>query len=347
MRVIGGKYKGRKLATPKNDKIRPTSDRVKESIFNIIADKIASSIVIDAYSGSGALGIEALSRGASKVYFIDKDFKAIELIKKNLEGIEGERKIIKATTATAFSALAGDGVKADLIFLDPPYYAGVYANTIRDIAKSNLLASGGLVIVEQSAQKCNNYSFEGLRLTRQKKYGDTVICFYSYVQAVAVTGTFDPITCGHISLIEYALRLSPKVYIALLKNENKKEFFGTDFRLELIKKAVSCYGGRVRADKYDGLAIDYCKENNVQLIVRGIRNEQDRQYEQAMADWNREHGGIETLFVPAQDSFISSSAVRQRLAEGLPLQGFVPAEIANLLIEKMHSLRGTKENGNV
>ncbi len=337
MRVIGGKYKGKRLTAPKGDKIRPTSDRVKESIFNIIADKIEAATVIDAFAGSGSLGIEALSRGASKAYFIDKDFNAIQLLEKNLAGIDGEHKIVRASAFTAFSALAGKDVKADLIFLDPPYHNGFYANAIKDIAKSNLLAENGLVVMEKPTKDCNDYSFGRLRLARQKAYGDTTICFYSYVQRVAVTGTFDPITLGHISLIEYALQLSPKVYIALLKNENKQEFFDETFRMELIKKVISKYGDRVQADKYGGLAIDYCKQNNVQLIIRGIRNEQDRQYEQAMADWNKEHSGIETLFVSAKDNLISSSVVRQRLADGLPIEGLVPREIIDLIVDKAQS----------
>lgn len=347
MRIIGGRYKGKKLLSPKNDKTRPTSDRVKEAIFNIIFDKVEDAVVIDAFSGSGALGIEALSRGAKKVYFIDKDYLAAELIKRNLEDLEGDRKIIRAEAKTAFRSLAGEGVKADLIFLDPPYSAGLYEGAVKDIADNNLLDTDGLVILEKASTDEKDYSYKNLRQYRQKKYGNTLICLLSYVKRAAVTGTFDPITLGHIRLIEQALLISPNVNVALLKNENKKEFFDSEFRLELIKKAIAPYGERVKADKYDGLAIDYCKQNNVQLLIRGIRNEADAQYEQAMADWNKAHGGIDTLFVQAEDKQLSSSEVRKRLTEGLSVKGMVPDLIIDMLEDKIKTIKEAEEKDDV
>jgi 16S rRNA (guanine(966)-N(2))-methyltransferase RsmD len=180
MRIIGGRYKGKKLLSPKNDKTRPTSDRVKEAIFNIIFDKVEDAVVIDAFSGSGALGIEALSRGAKKVYFIDKDYLAAELIKRNLEDLEGDRKIIRAEAKTAFRSLAGEGVKADLIFLDPPYSAGLYEGAVKDIADNNLLDTDGLVILEKASTDKKDYSYKTPPIPSEKirQYADllTFLC---------------------------------------------------------------------------------------------------------------------------------------------------------------------------
>lgn len=327
MRIVGGEYKGKRLASLKGNKIRPTSDRTKEAIFNIISEKIANSVVIDAFSGSGALGIEALSRGAKEVVFIDKDAQSVELIKKNLSGIEGNVRVMHSSAKQALVKLAQAGLKADLIFVDPPYKLDLYESTIRSIVEGKLLAPSGMLILEKASTDTNDYSYKGLRQYRQKKYGDSMVCFYKFVEKVAITGTFDPFTLGHMRLVEEALAISPKVNIVLLKNDKKQEWLSSAFRLELIKKAVARFGDSVAVDKFDGLTIDYCRENDVQLIIRGVRNKQDAEYEQLMADWNFQHGKVSTMFVQAEDVHISSSIVRQNLANGLPIRGFVPEEI--------------------
>ena len=123
MRVIAGSAKGRRLFAPKGTETRPTSDRVKESLFNILGERVIGGAVLDLYAGSGALGIEALSRGAARAVFVDAEKAAIETIRRNVEGagFSDRATIRRASAKTALRDLTADGERFDLIFLDPPY----------------------------------------------------------------------------------------------------------------------------------------------------------------------------------------------------------------------------------
>ena len=337
MRIISGKYRGKKLKAPKDDSIRPTSDRIKENIFNILMEDVSSAVVIDAFSGTGSLGIECLSRGAKKVYFIDKEKKSIDLIKENLKDIEGDYLILNQNALTAFEGLKEKKVQADLIFIDPPYNKdNLYVKSIQLIVDNNLLSKDGKIILEKSKDNNKDYSFKGLRVYREKKYGETIICFMQNVKKIALTGTFDPITLGHIHLIEEALKISPQVNVVMLKNAEKQEFFPEDIRLQLINKSTERFGDRVVVDNYKGLAIDYCNQNDVQLIVRGIRDEKDLEYENRMAKWNKENGSIDTLIIKGKENHISSTKVRERLRDNLSVKGFAPDEIREILEKKIY-----------
>lgn len=144
MRVITGIARGRKLSEPKNMDIRPTTDLVKESIFNIVQFDVEGRRCLDLFAGTGQLGIEALSRGAASVTFVDEANEAVKIIKSNLEhcGLKGE-----VVRDDAFSFLKGSG-KFDLIFLDPPYDAGYMAPILQKIKEIDILSDGGIIICE-------------------------------------------------------------------------------------------------------------------------------------------------------------------------------------------------------
>ena len=180
MRVIAGIAKGKRLHAPKGMEIRPTSDRVKESIFNIIGPRVVDATVLDLFAGTGNLGIEALSRGASQAYFVDMSHASIQLIKKNLEetGFSEQSTVIKAEVESATKRLARDVVKFDLIFLDPPYRISVsFLGAILFMLASELLRDGGLLILEHSG-KIEPKSVEGLEIVSTRTYGDTAVTFY-------------------------------------------------------------------------------------------------------------------------------------------------------------------------
>lgn len=323
MRIIAGKFKGRTLETLRGNSVRPTTDRVKESIFNLIQFRLDDARVLDLFCGSGALGIESLSRGASQVTFCDKSRASIEITKKNLEKVYGNISIINKDYSACVDSLSREGKKFDIIFLDPPYLEGMQDAIINKLKESEILAEGGVIIYERAREVDGAHLPDGFVLIDSRDYGGTTIDLIEYGNAVAVTGTFDPFTTGHEFLVDKALEEFKAVYVVILDNPDKECLFSVDKRLKFIKNALKRKNGRIVIDYYDGLAIDYCKKNDIQYIIRGIRNSQDATYEKEMAEWNKEHGNVTTLFIDAQDKEISSTLVREAIMKGADVTGFV------------------------
>jgi len=150
MRVISGKARGTSLKAPEGLNTRPTTDRVKESVFNIIQSRLYDSVVIDLFSGSGNLGIESLSRNANKAYFIDNNKDSIQSIKENLKktNLIDNSIVMQMDILSAMNKLSNQGVKANIIFLDPPYSKGLVAPTLDGIFSFELLQNDGIVVVE-------------------------------------------------------------------------------------------------------------------------------------------------------------------------------------------------------
>ena len=172
MRVISGKYKGRVLEGFNLDGTRPTMDRVKESLFGMIQDYIDSSVVLDLFAGSGNLGIEALSEGASYVYFVDKNKKAINIINNNISKLgDKNTRVINSDYKDALKNLKDK--KFDLIFLDPPYNTNYIEESIKLIDMYDLI-DDGLIICESDSLDKIIYS-DKYTSVKSKKYGDKYI----------------------------------------------------------------------------------------------------------------------------------------------------------------------------
>ena len=180
MRVISGSVRGLKLNTPTNNDIRPTTDRVKEAMFNVIASEIYDSIVFDMFSGSGALGIEALSRGAKKSYFCDKNRQSIEVLKKNIEKtrFEDRSNVTVGDYKVAIDMLKKNNIRCNLIFVDPPYYEGYFEEVLKSIVENEILEDDGVIVVEHDA-KTDIPEIFGLEKFKEKKYGITKLSFYT------------------------------------------------------------------------------------------------------------------------------------------------------------------------
>lgn len=150
MRVIAGKYRGKRLLSPIDDSVRPTTDRIKETVFNILCNRYGlGDSVLDLFCGSGALGIEALSRGASRAVFVDKSPQSIRLTKENLKGIGENVSVYNTDFRVALSKL---NEQFDLILLDPPYSDKTEVEAVRIIEERNLLRSGGVIFIEHSCE---------------------------------------------------------------------------------------------------------------------------------------------------------------------------------------------------
>jgi 16S rRNA (guanine966-N2)-methyltransferase len=175
MRIIAGSLKGRRLDSPDWPGLRQTSDRLRETLFNVLAPRIAGSRFLDAYAGTGAVGIEALSRGAVQVTFVEQDRRAVRLIEENLArcGVKDRYAIIRAEFA---GAVTGLGAGFDLLFLDPPY--GQAALLASLAAASVLVGPGSLLVVEHARRDDAPLDVSGLRRTRQLLSGDSALSFY-------------------------------------------------------------------------------------------------------------------------------------------------------------------------
>jgi 16S rRNA (guanine(966)-N(2))-methyltransferase RsmD len=177
IRVIGGEFRGRKLETPDWEGLRPTSDRLRETLFNILAPRLAGARVLDGYAGTGAVGIEALSRGASHVTFVDQDPRAEALIRKNLArcGVVDRHVIIRARLAAA----ARPGDCFDIVFLDPPYGGAELGSGLE--AGAVLVSREGLLVIEHARRDASPETASGLRRTRAVIQGDSALAFYTHV----------------------------------------------------------------------------------------------------------------------------------------------------------------------
>ncbi len=171
MRIIAGKYRGRALAEFKGEAVRPTSDRVKESLFQILTPKLIGARALDLFCGSGALGLECLSRGAAEVLFNDISAESLSLLRKNLEKL-GER--CTATNRDFRACLNGVEGKFDLIFSDPPYKEDFLPDVCAIVAKRRLLKEGGLLIHESEREEV---APEGFEFFDVRRYGRTKIWF--------------------------------------------------------------------------------------------------------------------------------------------------------------------------
>lgn len=183
MRVIAGKYRSRPLATFPGADIRPTSDRLRETMFDVLTAQkpLEGTRWLDVFAGTGAVGIEALSRGATEVYFVEASRRATELIRKNLESLsisEGTR-IVLSKALPALHKLTASGVQFDVCFVDPPYeMEDQYAVVLDELAGPNLLATEGMVVAEHSKRFELAGRFGRLHRYRKLQQGDAILSFY-------------------------------------------------------------------------------------------------------------------------------------------------------------------------
>ncbi len=178
MRIVAGEFRGRKLHAPRGQDIRPTTDRVKEAVFSMVAPRIPGAAVLDLFAGSGALGLEALSRGADRVVFVDRSPRAIELVKANVAlcGVEDRCRVILGAGEQIVKRLAADGERFHLFFLDPPYGKGHVEEALSLLGA--LTHPDGMVIAEchvkdEPPKRCGGW----VRI-KERRYGDTLIAVF-------------------------------------------------------------------------------------------------------------------------------------------------------------------------
>lgn len=183
MRIIAGLAKGRKIMSPIGmDTTRPTLDRVKESMFSIIQNRIYGSVALDAFSGTGSLGLEAASRGAKQCYLVDRSAETYSFLVKNVENLEFEQ-ICKCINMDSYKALEELGRKKlifDVIFIDPPYMKDMIPPAVEIIEKEGLLNKEGIIVTKIDSREELYKGTDNIILTDHRKYGKTTVCFYRY-----------------------------------------------------------------------------------------------------------------------------------------------------------------------
>ncbi len=182
MRIAGGEFRGRILKVPKSDLIRPTQDMVREALFNIIAFAVPGSSFLDLFAGSGAVGIEALSRGACKAAFVESNRRHLAVLEENLSAVLGSRRSVASTVAADvyrwIETYSGEGFS--IVFADPPYSTGEergYCRFLETLASRGVVRPGGIFAAEmKSAQQAD--SVQGWTLLRDRTYGKTRLCIW-------------------------------------------------------------------------------------------------------------------------------------------------------------------------
>jgi len=182
MRVTGGMVKGRRLASIQGQDIRPTSDKVREAIFNLIGQDVSETKVLDLFAGTGSLGIEALSRGAQRALFIDNSEKAVRLIRENLDrcGLGGRGFVVRKDLNKGLpwgSPLLRE--KMDLVFMDPPYRKGMITPLLEALLDRQVLSPLPVVVAETSKTESLPHRVGKLRLVKERRYGDTRIHIFT------------------------------------------------------------------------------------------------------------------------------------------------------------------------
>lgn len=177
MRVISGTARGIVLKTPTGMETRPTADRVKEAMFSILQFELPCAKVLDLFGGTGQLGIEALSRGASEAVFVDQREEACKLIRENLTktGFVNQSSVIRSDYATYLKQC---GKKFNIILLDPPYAEVFLENSLKIITEIDILQSGGIIVAERPVDKTLNADFEGYDRSKDYKYGNTILTLF-------------------------------------------------------------------------------------------------------------------------------------------------------------------------
>jgi 16S rRNA (guanine(966)-N(2))-methyltransferase RsmD len=195
VRIIAGRFKGRKLKTVKGGHVRSTADRVKETLFNILAVEIEETVVCDLFCGAGTLGLEALSRGARSVVFVDSQRRSIHGTEANiaLVGVEEETTVLQADVWAAWRKLGAWGEQFSLIFADPPYNEGWPAKILKTIAATAGRADEGILVIEHHKKDPPGDDPSGFSLLTSRRFGDTVLSIWRWGDPE----TSEPTEAGH------------------------------------------------------------------------------------------------------------------------------------------------------
>lgn len=340
MRIIAGEARGVRLAAVPRG-VRPTADRVRESLFNALGQFFDGGSVLDLYAGTGVMGIEALSRGCERCVFVERDGRALAVIRENLRktGLEERAEVVRGDVGSALGRLASGGRSFDLIFADPPYR--IAATELRGVMEhlDALLAPDGRAVIERGdAPEEGAAGRKGVT----RRYGGTFVTIFEQseikMRVAVCPGSFDPITTGHLDIIRRSAQIFDHVVIAVGANMRKQPKLSAEERARLIEKVTGDIDN-VSVEIMTGLLVDFAREQDARVIVKGLRAVSDFESELEQAQLNRKmYPELDTVFIMAapEHSFLSSSAVREITRFSGEVRGLVPDGILET-VRKMYS----------
>ncbi len=355
MRVIAGQWRARRLlGPPRGAETRPTSDRVREAVFNLLGPRVEGARVLDLFAGTGALGIEALSRGARHATFVESDRGLCQTIETNLENLEAPHELftlLKRDVRRSAKLFTGP---YDLVFIDPPYGHLLEREVLATLCATDVLANGATVVVEHAAREVVALPPAAAKVLTgadTRNYGDTSVTVYTATappkpeaapregspsmppsippsippagaalevraRRIAVyAGSFDPPTNGHLDIIRRAAGLFDLLVVAVAKNPRKSGVFGVEERVELLREVVGD-DVRIEVDVIEGLLVDYARRRGAVAVIRGLRAVADFDFEFQMACMNHHLApGVETVFLmTSQEHLFVSSSLVKEVA---------------------------------
>ena len=332
MRIVGGFLGGRTLSDFSKIGVRPTSDMARESLFNILRDRVVGANFLDLFCGTGAIGIEAFSRGAKKVVCNDSSKESVSLLRKNLQklNIEGN---ITVSNADYMACVERQTEKFDIIYIDPPYNLGVNLSAVRSALR--VVKENGVIVLE--SEKPFSEEIDGATVVDRRRYGRAHLTFFQPKKNCVFAGTFDPITNGHKDIVEKCLKEYNEVFVVIGENPLKKATLPIDDRKELIKKVFKNQP-RVKVISYAEKKEDYKKflsDNEITRYARGIRDGKDLAFEKEYEEKNAViYPSVKTVYITADERYknCSSSAIKEMIKRGEDITELVPTEIKEEII---------------
>jgi pantetheine-phosphate adenylyltransferase len=333
---------------------------------------VSDARVLDLFAGTGAVGIEALSRGARHATFVEQDRRSCAVLRRNLSALDLEpaARVMEGDVERALASLAREGERFEIVFADPPYGGPWLRRLLRNDALPTLLAPGAAFVVERDRREAPAEG-EGsrMRCAASKTFGETRFDRYepgafrrgrgaarapfgsrrdrggtpagsremSAPRIAIYPASFDPVTNGHLDLVDRALKLFDELIVAVAINVEKKGLFSVEERLEMLR-AVLEDRPRARVDCFDGLLVDYAQRQDARIVIRGLRALSDFEYEFEMALMNAHmHPELETVFLMTSKSwfYVSASRVRELVRFGADVSEFVPPIVYRRLREKL------------
>jgi pantetheine-phosphate adenylyltransferase len=358
VRIIGGRWRRRRLAFPEVPGLRPTPDRVRETLFNWLRDEVEGARCLDLFAGSGSLGLEAASRGAAEVVLVERDGRAVEALRGHLRTLGAETVSVVRADARRYVESA-DPRPFDLVFLDPPYAWKGLAGLWGRLEARGWLAPSALVYFESAAEGGDLPLPAGWVLRRDRKAGQVRYHLAARegprapasslrpglpasqggsMNGTAIyPGTFDPITNGHADLVQRAARRFDRVLVAVAGSTGKTACFTREERVELARTALAEIPN-VEVKGFNGLLVTFAEAEGASVILRGLRAVSDFEYEFQLASMNRRLApALETLFLTPDEgySFISSSLVREIARLGGDVSPFVHPRVKAALLDRL------------
>lgn len=309
-------------------------------------------LFLDLFAGSGQMGLEAVSRGAQYAVFVENNKKAAACVEDNIRFTKftKETKLYNSDVLSALRAMEGK-YRFDIIFMDPPYKQEFEYDVLSYLKDSSLLKENGIIIVEASLDTAFDYLPDmGFTLKRLKTYKTNEHAFIIKInrkihdpfvweepmKKAIYPGSFDPLTLGHLDIIERSARIVDELVVGVLNNSAKNSLFSLDERVSMIKEMTDSMPN-VTVTSFNGLLVDYMREIDATIIVRGLRAVTDFEYELQIAQTNHvENPEVETIFLTTslQYSYLSSTIVKEFASYGGDLSKFVPARFIDRIYDK-------------